>query len=99
LAIVAADTEAAAAEALKAVKVEYEMLDVYVDDEDLAAAEKAGRAQPAGSNTQWEEEPDEDLDDVQAEKEIDRLLKDASVVVEGYYGINVITHMCLEPHG
>ncbi|HVW38161.1 MAG TPA: molybdopterin cofactor-binding domain-containing protein, partial [Pirellulales bacterium] len=99
LAIVAADTEAAAAEALKAVKVEYEMLEVYVDDEDLAAAEKAGRAQPAGSNTQWEEEPDEDLDDVQAEKEIDRLLKNASVVVEGYYGINVITHMCLEPHG
>ena len=99
LAIVAAETEAAAAEALKAVKVEYEMLDVYVDDEDLEAAEKAGRTQPAGGNTQWEEEPDEDLDDEQAEKEIDRLLKDAAVTVEGYYGINVITHMCLEPHG
>ncbi|HUY90304.1 MAG TPA: xanthine dehydrogenase family protein molybdopterin-binding subunit [Pirellulales bacterium] len=99
LAVVAADTEAAAAEALKAVKVEYEMLDVYVDDEDLAAAQKAGRTQPAGSNVQWEVEPDDDLDDEQADQEIDRLLKKATVVVEGYYGINVIAHMCLEPHG
>ncbi|HEV7223630.1 MAG TPA: xanthine dehydrogenase family protein molybdopterin-binding subunit, partial [Pirellulales bacterium] len=99
LAIVAADTEAAAAEALKTIKVEYEMLDVFVDDEDLAGAEKAGRATPAGNNTQWDVEPDDDLDDVQADKEIDRLLKKAAVVVDGYYGINVITHMCLEPHG
>ncbi|HVX59179.1 MAG TPA: xanthine dehydrogenase family protein molybdopterin-binding subunit [Pirellulales bacterium] len=96
---VAADTEGAAAEALKKIKVEYEMLDVFVDDEDLAAAEKAGRAKPAGGNTQWEVEPDDDLDDEQADAEIDRLLKTAEVVVDGYYGINVITHMCLEPHG
>ncbi len=100
LACVAADTEGAAAEALKKIKVEYEMLDVFVDEEDLAAAEKAKRTASGGENTQLEREPDEDIDEDEfAGKEIERLLKEAAIVVEGYYGINVITHMCLEPHG
>src|SRR5581483_8006810 len=42
---------------------------------------------------------DDDDEDEFAEKEIARLLKESAVVVDGYYGIEPITHMCLEPHG
>src|SRR5689334_22566486 len=43
IAVVAAETEAAAVEGVAAIKVEYEMLPVFVDEENLAAAEAAGR--------------------------------------------------------
>ncbi|MCA9268925.1 MAG: molybdopterin-dependent oxidoreductase, partial [Planctomycetales bacterium] len=33
------------------------------------------------------------------QKEFARLFKEAKHVVEGYYGIDAITHCCLEPHG
>lgn len=100
IAVVAAETEAAAVEGLAAIKVEYEMLPVFVDEENLAAAEAAGRTGKGGSNTQLEKEPGDDDDEAKfADKEIERLFKEAAVVVEAYYGIQPITHMCLEPHG
>jgi xanthine dehydrogenase YagR molybdenum-binding subunit len=100
IAAVAAETEGAAAEGVAAIKVEYEMLDVFVDDEDLAGAEAAGRMKKGGENTELEEEPgDDDDEDEFNDAEIDRLLKASAATVEGYYGIHAITHMCLEPHG
>lgn len=100
LAVVAAETEAAANAGVAAIKLEYEELPVFVDDEDLKAAEKAGRTGKGGGKTELEREPgDDDDEDEFVEKEIARLLKEAKYVVEGYYGIDAITHCCLEPHG
>ena len=100
IAAVAGESEGAVAEGLKAIKVDYEPLEVFVKDSDLAAAEAAKRTGKVAKNTQLEREaPDGTDEDQFADEEIARLLKESDVVVEGHYGIDVITHMCLEPHG
>lgn len=100
LAIVAAESEAAAVEAVSKIKVGYEQLEVYVDDRNLEAAKKAGRTEKDGGKVQTEREPgDDDDEDEFAAAEIERLLKDSAHVVQGTYGIDSITHCCLEPHG
>jgi xanthine dehydrogenase YagR molybdenum-binding subunit len=100
IAAVAAETEAAAAEGVSQLKVEYELLDVFADDEDLEAAEAAGRTRPRGVQVDLEAEPGDDEDEEEfEEREIQRLLRESTHVVEGYYGVDVITHCCLEPHG
>jgi xanthine dehydrogenase YagR molybdenum-binding subunit len=100
LVVVAAESEAAAREGVAAVKVEYELLPVFVQDADLAAAKAAGRTSPGGGRVQTEKDPgaNENADEFAA-KEIERLLKEAAFTVEAEYGIDVITHCCLEPHG
>jgi len=100
IAAVAAETEGAANEGVAKIKVQYEMLDVFVRDDDLEAATDFGRTKKAGGKTELEREPtdDEDEDEFE-EKEISRLFKESKYIVEGYYGINAITHCCLEPHG
>ena len=83
VAMVAATSENAARDAVKAIKVEYEVLPHVVREETL---EKVGnRAKPAGE--QITGDPDA------AFKEADL------VVSDGHYAIPVITHCCLEPHG
>jgi len=102
IACVAAESEGAAAEGLAAIKVQYEMLDVWVEDADLAAIEAAKKARASGGNTKFPDgvEPgDNEDEDEFDQKVIDEQLKKAAVVVEGEYGIEAITHMCLEPHG
>ncbi len=105
LAIVAAESEGAAAEGVKAIKdaLKYEALDVLINDADLEGAIKAGRAKAEGNDgaaTKFENEPGDNEDEKEFEKkEVERLLKEAAHVVEGFYGIDVITHCCLEPHG
>lgn len=100
LVAVAAETEGAAREGVSKVKVEYELLDVFVEDNNLEGAEKADRTARAGGATETEREPgDDDDEDEFVEKEIERLLKESKHVVEGYYGGHVVTHCCLETHG
>ncbi len=100
IAAVAAETEAAAAEGVSKIKVDYELLDVFTSDEDLEAAERAGRTKAGGGNVQLEKEPGDNENEQEfEEKEIARLFDQSKHVVEGYYGIDVITHCCLEPHG
>jgi xanthine dehydrogenase YagR molybdenum-binding subunit len=100
IAAVAAETEAAAAEGVAKLKVEYGLLDVFVQDEDLQAAEEAGRTDRAGGRIDLVNEPGPDEDEEQfEEKEIERLLEESKYTVEGYYGADVITHCCLETHG
>ncbi len=103
LAVVAAETEGAAAEGVKALHdkgFKFEQLDTFTNDEDLMSAEKAGRTKPAGGKAVTEREPgDDDDEDEFVAKEIERLLKESKHTVEGYYGIDCITHCCLEPHG
>ncbi|MEX0675712.1 MAG: xanthine dehydrogenase family protein molybdopterin-binding subunit [Pirellulales bacterium] len=98
VAVVVGQTEGAVAEGLAAIKADYEALDVFVDDENVEAAESAGRAEKAGGKVQLAKEPKGDDPDFE-EKEIERLFREAAAVVEGRYGIQAITHMCLEPHG
>jgi len=100
LAVVAAESEAAARAGVAAIKFDIEKLDVFTNAEDLQAAEEAGRTAKAGGKSQTEREPgDDDDEDEFVEKEIARLFKASKYVVEGYYGIDTITHCCLEPHG
>ena len=48
LAVVAAESEGAAAAAVDKIKVKYDKLDVFTDDEDLEGAKEAGRTASAG---------------------------------------------------
>ena len=84
IAAVAAERPEYAADAIRAIEVEYEVLEHFVDESDLAAAEAAERTKKLGENSKGD---------------VDAALKDAAVVHKGTYGINTITHMCLEPHG
>ncbi len=100
IAFVAAESEGAARDGVSNLNVKYEQLDVFADEEDLAAALKAGRTHKAGGKVELENEPGDDEDEDEFEnREIARLLKEAAHTVEGYYGIDAITHCCLEPHG
>lgn len=100
IAVVAAETEGAAREGVGKLAVEYELLDVFVNDEDLEAAEAADRTKPAGGRVELVNEPGEDDDEEEfEEREIERLFAEAKHVVEAFYGIDAITHCCLEPHG
>lgn len=83
LVAVAATSEGIADDALRHIKIEYEQLPHIVNEEDLA---KTGeRAKPAAQQRQGD--PEGAFSDPGA------------VISEGYYGIPVITHCCLETHG
>ena len=103
LVAVAAETEAAAAEGVSKLKVEYEMLEAFVADDDLQAAEAKDRTKKAGGGIELDEalgEPGDDEDEEEwEEKTVQSLFEGSKYVVEGRYGIDAITHCCLEPHG
>jgi xanthine dehydrogenase YagR molybdenum-binding subunit len=84
IAAVAAVTEAIALDAVRAIQIKYQELDHVAREEDGL---KLGPpvAQP-GKVDERGENPDE-------------VLKGAAAVIEGTYGCNVITHVCLETHG
>jgi xanthine dehydrogenase YagR molybdenum-binding subunit len=100
LAVVAAESEGAASEGASKIKVTYDELPIFVESENLEAAEKAMRTGRGGGRAQTERQPgaNENADEF-AEKELQRLFQECKFVVEGYYGIDAITHCCLEPHG
>src|SRR5258706_2074832 len=82
IAVVAAESEGAAAEGVAAIKVDYEPLDVFVEESNLEAAKKAGRTSPGGGKTQTQKMPGDNDDEKEfAAKEIERLLKEAAHVV------------------
>jgi xanthine dehydrogenase YagR molybdenum-binding subunit len=79
---VAAVDEPTAEDAIRAIKIEYQVLPHLVIETDLKAA--GDRAKPAAAQTQGD---------------VEKGFKEAEVVVEGTYGVPVITHCCLESHG
>lgn len=85
----AADTEELARDGIRAVEIEYEVLD-HVVTEEQAMAEGAPKVNPRGNvqkgRAQVNGEPDTAFDKVDA-------------VVEATYSVPVITHVCLETHG
>jgi xanthine dehydrogenase YagR molybdenum-binding subunit len=82
VAVVAAATELQARDAVRKIKVEYEVLPHLVDEKDLSKV--GSNAKPAGEVTTGDPE---------------KAFQEADAVSEGFYGIPVITHCCLEPHG
>lgn len=82
IAAVAAVTEELANDAVRKIKVQYEVLPHLVREDDLSKA--GNRAKAAGE---------------QVTGDPDKAFQEADAVSEGDYGIPVITHCCLEPHG
>jgi xanthine dehydrogenase YagR molybdenum-binding subunit len=82
VASVAANTEEAAKDATRKVKVQYEVLPHLVREDNLSKA--GARAKSAGE---------------QVKGDPDKAFQEADATIEGRYGIPVITHCCLEPHG
>jgi xanthine dehydrogenase YagR molybdenum-binding subunit len=82
IAAVAADTEDRAHDAVRKIKVEYEVLPHMVKDDDLS---KVGTRAKMGGE--------------QVHGDPDKAFQEAEAVSEGKYGIPVILHCCLEPHG
>ncbi len=84
LVAVAAESAAQAAEAARAVKIDYEVLDHFVDEFDLAQAADLGLIKPQRDSVTGEP---------------GAAVGRAKHVHTGLYGVHTITHMCLEPHG
>ena len=84
IAIVAAERPELAADGVRAIKIKYEVLDHFVAEADLSAAEAAEQIKPLGDQTKGD---------------VAKALKEAAAVHTGHYGIHTITHMCMEPHG
>src|SRR6266700_3894286 len=89
---IAADTEEHCQDALRAVKVEYEVLPHQVKEED-ALANDLGTTPGAGQRKNVRQVADDTKG--QGAKAFDN----ADVVSEGTYGVPVIAHQCLESHG
>ncbi|HYP26066.1 MAG TPA: xanthine dehydrogenase family protein molybdopterin-binding subunit [Blastocatellia bacterium] len=81
---VAAVDEPTAEDALRAIKVTYEVLPHLVVDNDTKAAAEMQMARQAAAETKGEP---------------DKAFAESEVISEGTYGMPVITHCCLEPHG
>ena len=78
---VAAETEDIAKDALRAIKIEYEVLPHFVNEEHI---ERAPETKPSDEEVTGDPEA---------------AMQAADVTVEGTYGIAVIAHCSLEPHG
>ena len=89
----AADTEEHALDAARAVKVDYEVLEFLVKEED-ALNLKDDKGTVPGANKKNRRPPTTGESDKFADG-----MKKAEAVSEGSYGMPVICHQCLEPHG
>ncbi len=83
IAVVSATTEEAARDAIRKIKVDYQVMPHLVREDDLTKA--GARAKAAGEQVTGD--PDQAFKD------------SSLVVSEGFYAIPVLTHSCLEPHG
>jgi xanthine dehydrogenase YagR molybdenum-binding subunit len=89
IAAVAAETEEQARDAVRAIKVEYEILP-HVVTEAQAMADGAPEVFKGGNVRKGRSQTKGNPEDAMGK---------AEVVIEGTYSLPVITHVCLEPHG
>jgi xanthine dehydrogenase YagR molybdenum-binding subunit len=89
IAAVAAETEERARDAVRAIKVEYEVLP-HVATEALSMAEGAPEVFKGGNVRKGRGQTRGKPEDAMAS---------AEVTIEGTYSVPMITHVCLEPHG
>jgi xanthine dehydrogenase YagR molybdenum-binding subunit len=88
----AADTEEHLQDALRAIKVKYQVLDHLVTEQD--ALKNATKKTVGGAGTSNVAAPGE-----AAKGNVEQGFKEADAVVEGEYGVPTICHQCLESHG
>jgi xanthine dehydrogenase YagR molybdenum-binding subunit len=91
----AADTEEHALDAVRAVKVDYEVLDFLVREEDALQKDK-NTVSPVG--------PRRERNNVRPPQggktnNFEKGMENADATVEGVYGVATICHQCLESHG
>jgi xanthine dehydrogenase YagR molybdenum-binding subunit len=86
---IAADTEEHAADCIRAVKVDYEVLEHMVTEEECLK-ERGKKTVAAVNVSQPAKRADGNVEDA---------FKAADAVVEGTYGLPVQTHVCFETHG
>jgi xanthine dehydrogenase YagR molybdenum-binding subunit len=91
----AADTEERAADALRAIKVDYQELDFLVNEEDAFKSDKQ-TAPPFGRD---KSRNNVRRSDTVTRGNVETAFKEADAVHEGKYGASTICHQCLEPHG
>ncbi len=87
----AAETEEQAHDALRSVKVDFDVLEFFVNEEEALAGKirtVGGKGTTNLSKPQTYQKGD-----------VADAFKKADATVEGTYGVNVICHQCLEPHG
>jgi xanthine dehydrogenase YagR molybdenum-binding subunit len=89
IAAVAAETENQARDAIRAIKIQYEVLP-HVATEALAMAEGAPKVFDRGNVNQGRTQT--------RGKPVEKMAA-AEVVIEGTYSVPMITHVCLETHG
>ncbi len=89
----AADTEEHALDAVRAVKIEYDVLPHIVKEED-ALKEDGKTVSPFGGKRNNVLAAKDAADDA-----FEKGRTDAAVTVEGSYGVPVVCHQCLESHG
>ena len=89
IAAVAAETENQARDAIRAIKIQYEVLP-HVATEALAMAEGAPKVFDRGNVNQGRTQT--------RGKPVEKMAA-AEVVIEGRYSVPMITHVCLETHG
>jgi xanthine dehydrogenase YagR molybdenum-binding subunit len=87
----AADTEEHARDALRAIKVEYEVLDYLVREEDAMKEDKNTAPPKDRANVR--------VGAANTKGDIAKAFKEADAVHEGTYGVSTICHQCLESHG
>src|SRR5262249_22098469 len=83
IAVVAAETEGQAEDAMRAIKVQYEKLPHFVSEQNWDTIPEANRRKPSE----------------QVAGDPAKALQEAEVILEGTYGNEAITHCCLESHG
>jgi xanthine dehydrogenase YagR molybdenum-binding subunit len=93
IAALAADTEEHAHDAVRAIKVdyEYEGLPFLVKEEDSLNSKTRTVPGKGGNNLSKPKS--------ETKGDIAKGFEEAEAVIEGSYGVNVISHQCLEPHG
>lgn len=92
VAALAADTEEHARDALRAIKVEYEVLDHIVQEED-AIKNPMKKTVPGRAASNYE------AGSAATKGDVDKAFASADAVVEGTYGAATVSHQCLESHG
>ncbi len=89
----AADTEEHALDAVRAVKIEYEVLPHLVKEEDALKNDPKTAPLVRGTRNNVQQAMEG------ASKDFEKGMADAAVTVEGSYGVPTINHQCLESHG
>jgi xanthine dehydrogenase YagR molybdenum-binding subunit len=96
---IAADTEEHLLDALQAVKVEFEVLESFVKEDDgLNYFVKDGKLDPSKKAT-LSGRGNLTLGNAATAGDVAAAFKEADAVVEGEYGAHTISHQCLESHG